>query len=85
MFALERGERLRLDWLTPGPTTARVSVAPANYSQSAGVLYDGFGDAVFDGPLADGNPALLVAAPTTGWYKLSLRAAAGVVVEPCIE
>lgn len=87
MFALTRGERLRLVWATPGQARVHVALAPPEYLGDDLVLWDGFGDAVLERDLApspDGTTAAEVPIATSGWYKLDLRGDAELAIEPCV-
>lgn len=87
MFALSRGDRLRLVWATPGPAQVRVALAPATYYGGDLVLADGFGDTVLEqevAPGAIGTTAIEVPIALSGWYKLDWRAAAETAIEPCV-
>jgi hypothetical protein len=87
MFALARGDRLRLVWQVPGLARARIALAPSYYLGGVAVLWDGFGDAIFDGMLvqgAAGDTAIEVPIEVSGWYKIDLYGAVDVVVEPCL-
>lgn len=87
MFALTRGERLRLVWTTPGHAHVRVALAPPEYLGDDLVLWDGFGDTVIEQAMAPnlvGATATEVPIATSGWYKLDLRGDAELAIEPCI-
>lgn len=87
MFALSRGERLRLVWAAPGDAHVRFALAPREYLGGDLVLWDGFGDEVLARDLAPGpagSTAVEIPIATSGWYKLDLRAAAKTAVEPCV-
>ena len=87
MFALARGEKLRLVWTAPGAAALRVSLGDVDYPGDDGVLADGFGDTLASTTLepgAAGATASEVPIETSGWYKVDLRGAPGIVVEPCL-
>jgi LSD1 subclass zinc finger protein len=87
MFALSHGDRLRLVWAAPGQAHVRVALAPPDYLGNDLVLWDGFGDAVLEqdvSPGPAGASAVDVPIAISGWYKLDLRGAADVAIEPCV-
>ncbi|MBX3217407.1 MAG: hypothetical protein KF850_35580 [Labilithrix sp.] len=87
MFALSRGDRLRLVWTVPGQAYVRVALAPPDYLGHDLVLWDGFGDAVLEqdvAPGAAGDAVVEVPIAISGWYKVDLRGDAGTAIEPCV-
>jgi hypothetical protein len=87
MFALSHGDRLRLVWAAPGQAHVRVALGPPDYLGNDLVLWDGFGDAVLEQdvvPGAAGASAVEVPIAISGWYKVDLRGAADVAIEPCV-
>ncbi len=88
VFALNRGERLRLDWVQPSAgVEARLSLAPPDYLGGNLVLADGFGDEVKRAALVEGEPlapAFDAPVEVSGWYKLTVMGPASASVQPCV-
>jgi len=82
VFALNRGEALRLEWVEPSAgVEARLSLAPPDYLGGNLVLGDGFGDEVKRAAMVEGFEAPV---EVSGWYKLTVQGPAEASVQPCI-
>jgi hypothetical protein len=87
IFALAHGETLRFVWVQPGVALVDVQLGDEGYVNSDGVFEDSFGDKIANIGLTEGSAGTIageVTVPTSGWYRIDLRAKPGVVIEPCL-
>jgi LSD1 subclass zinc finger protein len=87
IFALTRGDHLRLDWSAPGPVAVRIALGDQDYAGGVMVLGESFGDEVSSTsptPAAIGQTAVDVPIAISGLYKVEVRGAPGLALEPCV-
>jgi hypothetical protein len=85
LFALARGEKLRLTWTSSTEAALRLGMASRNYS--GGFFYSEGGSEMGAVPLAQhkaGEVALEAQAGLSGYYVLRLAGPKGAAVEPCV-
>jgi hypothetical protein len=87
IFALARGEHLVLAWSAPGPVAVRIALGDEDYAGGVMVLGESFGEPISSTtptPGAIGQTAVDAPIAISGLYKVEVRGAPGLALEPCV-